>query len=1550
MAEIVPGGAVDTALSLFHPAVQSWFAETFTTPTDAQALAWPSLARGESTLLLAPTGSGKTLAAFLHGLDRLMFAPVPEREKRCRILYVSPLKALAVDVERNLRAPLTGVANVAELRGDAFHTPTVWIRTGDTPARERAKFARHPADIVITTPESLYLLLTSNSREALRSVQTVIIDEIHALVPTKRGAHLALSLERLEALVGRPLQRVGLSATQRPLDEVARFLGGVGTAGVEGPALALGKDESDPLAALNEPRNAKHRPRFRPVTIVDAGKKKRLSLRVEVPVEDMSAIGKVVDIASGPASQGPVRASIWTAIHPRLLELVREHQSTLIFVNSRRISERLAAAINELAGEILVYAHHGSLAPAQRLEIEDRLKSGTIRGLVATSSLELGIDMGALDLVIQIEAPPSVASGLQRVGRAGHQVGATSSGIVFPKYRADLLACAAVTRAMQEGDVEITRYPRNALDVLAQQIVAAVAIDEWNVDALLALVRSSAPYAELPRSIFENVLDMLAGRYESDDFAELRPRVTWDRLSGTLTARQGARQIAVTSGGTIPDRGLYGVYLAGAAGSSAPKGRGTGTARVGELDEEMVFESRPGETFLLGASTWRIEEITHDRVLVSPAPGQPGKMPFWRGDAAGRSVELGRNIGVLVRRLRGLSRGAARTVLVEQHSLDQSAADNLLAFLGDQAEATGVVPDDRNLVVERCRDELGDFRICLLSPFGGRVHAPWAMAAMAKIRQETGKDVEVMWTDDGIVARFPEGADETPPDPALLLPSSEELEALVLRQLGSTALFAAKFREAASRALLLPRRNPQRRAPLWQTRKRAADLLAVAAKQGSFPILLETYRECLRDTFDLPALTEILRAVERGGVTVTTVDSAIPSPFAGTLLFGFVANYIYDGDAPLPERRAQALAIDHAQLRELLGEAELRDLLDPEAITLVEQELQQPIDRARCKTPDLIHDLLLRLGDLSADELANKTAPDVGPLALQELVKARRAVEVAIAGQRRFIAVEHASRYRDAAGCQLPTGLPDALLRPSADPLGDMVLRYARTHGPFTAAEVVARFGVPSSKVEIALRRLLDDAKLLEGAFRPGGHGREWCAPEVLATLRRRSLAKLRREVEPVSTAALVRTLTAWQGVTATARHRGLDGVLDAVEKLQGAPLPASLLETEILPARVQGYVPGDLDALAAAGEVVWAGVGALGARDGRVALYLTDSLPRLWQPPELDESVLSEKETRVLQFLRQAGASFFPSILEGVGSGYPDDVVASLWSLAFRGVVTNDTFRSLRAYTRPAARAQRAAGVAFRSRRATPATADGRWSLIEARVSGRKPLSATERVTALAQQLLSRYGVVTREVTVAEDLRGGFAGVYATLRAMEEAGKIRRGYFVAGVAATQFAWPAALDLLRNRREASLTAEVLTLSAVDPANPYGAILPWPATHATRALSRTVGAHVIIVDGALSAYLARGGRGLWIWLPEDEPDASRVAAEVAASLAKLAQYGGQRGAGVLIEEIDGKAALGHPLAEKLLAAGFVRTHVGFQMRRSLQKTTAATPALEGPAGA
>jgi len=1642
----------------FHPVTAEWFRAVFDAPTAPQRMGWPVIARGESALILAPTGTGKTLAAFLWCLDRLMLHPLPAGHKPgVRILYVSPLKALAVDVERNLRSPLAGMANMARRMGVPFHEPTISVRTGDTPQLDRARFLRHPAEILITTPESLYLLLTSQASETLRTVDTVIVDEIHALVPTKRGAHLALSLERLEALTQRRLQRIGLSATQRPLEEVARFLGGVESpqapktsdAGKYGTGDALKDTGCSPCMnqpdvegalapegmysqgslevapALQDSNPAWSSDaldsaplRYRPVTIVNAAAPKRLKLRIEVPVEDMARLTELEEIPSGPASQAPRRVSIWNAIHPRLLEIIRERNSTILFVNSRQVAERLAGALNELAGEPIARAHHGSLAASQRTIIEEQLKAGQIRALCATSTLELGIDMGAVDLVIQIEAPPSVASGMQRIGRAGHHVDAVSEGILFPKYRADLVACAAVTRAMHEGHIESTRFPRNPLDVLAQQLVAIVAhppgvvnpgrpkklkasmrgrqaaeesdvlnghgfssaaigqlegralapegmllrgesvgeqepqpaavhqdlesespTPEVSVDTLFNLVRHAAPFGALTRAAFEGVLDLLSGRYPSDEFSELRPRLTWDRIRNVVTARDGAARLAILNAGTIPDRGLYGVFLAHSEGKSV---------RVGELDEEMVFESHPGETFILGASTWRIVEITHDRVLVTPAPGEPGKMPFWKGDGPGRPLEFGRRIGALVRELRALPKPAALTRLVAEHDLDPGAAENLLQFLGDQEAATGAVPDDRTVVIERCRDELGDWRVCVLTPFGSRIHIPWAMAVSARIRAAGGPEVETLWGDDGFVLRFPD-TDE-PPDPDWFLVESAEAMQLVLRQLGSTALFAGRFREAAGRALLLPRRRADARTPLWQLRKRSYDLLSVASRYPSFPLLLEAYRECLRDVFDMPALLETLRAIEQRQLRVHVVDTRKPSPFAASLLFSYVANFLYDGDAPLAERRAQALTIDQDQLRELLGEADLRELLDANAIAEVEEAAQCLAENYRARSADGIHDLCLRLGDLSREELARRVvSPDL-LTHVDRLIRSRRLLELRIAGERRLIAAEDAARYRDGLGIPLPPGLAVALLEPVAHPVLELVRRYARTHGPFTLREAADRFALDMAAVENALRQLAHEGRVLEGGFRPGGLNREWCDAEILRQIRRKSLAKLRREVEPVEQHTLARFLTHWQGLLTPRRGPSLDALLDAVESLQGAPLPASLLETSILPARIADYSSAGLDTLIAAGEVAWAGVEPIGERDGRIALFLADKLPLLAQSRPLAEP-LTEREEKLLAVLESTGASFFDPLHQALGGGYPGETIEALWSLVWRGLITNDSLHALRAYiAKPdSARTPRRlqTGAVFRSRRTTPPTAQGRWSLLALRAVGKEregTPTTTEASHALALQLLNRYGVLLRESVAAENVPGGFSAVYDVLKALEESGRIRRGYFVAGLGATQFALPAAVDLLRQLRNAppAEKPEFVQLAATDPANPYGSVLRWPdlpvaeedAESAPRLLTRAAYAEVILRNGQLVAWLRRGNPNLLVFLPAEEPERSQTASGLAHFMCARGQQSLHANAhmGILITTINGQPVAAHPMARFLMDAGFHPGPLGMHLRR------------------
>ena len=1462
-------------LASFTPGVRDWFERSFERPTPAQAQAWPAIARGENVLVSAPTGSGKTLAAFLWGLDRLVADPAEPR--RTRLVYVSPLKALSYDVEKNLRAPLKGIG------GDI----SVAIRTGDTPQKERQAMLRTPPDVLITTPESLYLMLTSRAREFLVDSEWVIVDEIHAVARTKRGAHLALTLERLEHLAGRSLQRIGLSATQRPLEEVGRFLAGPG----------------------------------RECTLVDAGLRKPLDLKICVPVEDMrepdahdvtdpaaggmgtaAGGGDLVGDGMGEGAPAATARSIWPAIYPELLRLVREHRSTIIFVNNRRGAERLAVRLNELAAEedgdrpaAIARAHHGSLAREERLVVEDLLKSGELPCLVATSSLELGIDMGAVDLVIQVESPKSVTAGLQRIGRAGHGVGEVSIGRIFPKFRADLLECTVVARRMRDGDIEPTVVPRNALDVLAQQVVAMVATgDEWKVPELHDTVRRAYPYSELSRELLDSVLDMLDGRYPSEEFRELRPRIVWDRVEDTIRARRGALQLAVTNAGTIPDRGLYGVHL--------PDGR-----RVGELDEEMVYEARPGQTFLLGASTWRIEEITRDRVIVVPAPGAPGAVPFWRGDGVGRPKELGAAIGAFSRE--SVERAPAE--LAGEYDLDERAARNLLTFLREQRDATRVVPSDRTLVIERFRDEIGDWRLCVLSPFGGRVHAAWALALSARIRDEFGLESDAIWSDDGIIVHLPD-ADE-PPSAELVLVEPDAAEELVVRELSSSALFGARFRENAARALLLPRARPGKRTPLWQQRLKAQSLLEVAKRYGQFPIVLETYRECLRDVLDLPGLEELLRGLHTRELSLVEVETQRASPFASSLLFDYVATYMYEGDTPNAERRAAALSLDRDLLRELLGQEELRELIDPGALAEVEADLQRLSDRTRAANADGLHDVLRALGDLTADEAQSRCLEAVSAKRmLADLERERRAVRMRIGGEERWIASEDAGLYRDALGAVPPGGLPAAFLEEIEEPLQRLARRHARTHGPFTTAEASSRYSVDLGPV---LRELERAGQLVLGELRPGGSGREWCDPDVLRRLRRASLATLRKEVEPAEQRALARFLPAWQGVDAApAGGAGVDRLRELLVPLQGVALAPEVWERDVLPRRAGAYSPAWLDQLCASGELVWVGAGALGRNSGRAALYFREDARWLGPPPFKGERPDGPLHAAIRDRLER-GAAFWADLLVDLESSEPLELQEALWDLAWAGEVTNDAFAPLRAPRLTVAKRQRDAGRRFaRRRRPGAPQVQGRWSLTA-------PLFADApahgpRMRAVAEVLLERYGIVTRETVLAEGVPGGFAGLYGELANLETLGTARRGYFVEGLGGAQFALPAAIERLRTMRSDE-PAGALVVAATDPANPFGATLPWPKREqdAGRRPARVAGAFVVTLDAEPVLYVERGGKAL---LPLREPDDTWLR-EALEALADAVRRGRVPRLG--LERFDGEPVVGSAVGALLIELGF-----------------------------
>lgn len=1508
---------MDAVLDRFSAPTREWFDGAFPAPTAAQLGAWDSIASGSHTLVVAPTGSGKTLSAFLWALDRLATAVEAGEKRTTKVLYISPLKALGVDVERNLRAPLVGITQTAKRLG--FEPPEirVGVRSGDTPTGERRKMIKTPPDILITTPESLFLMLTSSARETLTGVETVIVDEVHAVAGTKRGAHLALSLERLDMLRDKPVQRIGLSATVRPHEEVGRFLAGSA-----------------------------------PIRIVAPPAAKTFDLTVRVPVEDMTELG-IAEPDPESMSPTPQAGSIWPHVEEQIVDLILDHRSSIVFANSRRLAEKLTARLNEIYAErlggavekqgrppaqlgaptevnygadpLLARAHHGSVSKDQRAIIEDDLKSGRLRCVVATSSLELGIDMGAVDLVVQVEAPPSVASGLQRVGRAGHQVGEISRGVLFPKHRTDLIHCAVTVERMTNGKIEALEIPANPLDILAQQTVAATALEPLDVEQWYDVVRRSGSFATLPRSAYESTLDLLAGRYPSDEFAELRPRLVWDRDGGTLTGRPGSQRLAVTSGGAIPDRGLFAVYMVGERQS-----------RVGELDEEMVYESRVGDVFALGATSWRIEEITYDRVLVSPAYGLPGRLPFWHGDGLGRPAELGEALGGFLRELSSSTPDEVAARLVAA-GLDTNATTNLAALIEDQQQATGRVPTDRTLVVERFRDELGDWRLVLHSPYGLRVHAPWALAIGARLRERFGVDAAPTASDDGIIVRLPD-TDDTPPGAELFAFERDEIEDIVTDEVGGSALFASRFRECAARALLLPRRTPGKRAPLWQQRQRSAQLLDVARKFPTFPILLETVRECLQDVYDLPALRDLFGRIARRQIRMVEVETATPSPFASSLLFDYVGAFMYEGDSPLAERRAAALSLDSTLLAELLGRVELRELLDADVIAKAERELQRLAPERHARDMEGMADLLRLLGPVTTEEAAERSTADPVPW-LDELVAHRRALRVSFAGRQWWTAVEDAARLRDGLGVPLPIGTPAAFIEPVDDPLGDLLGRYARTHGPFTVSEAAERFGIGSAVARDVLARLANEKRVVEGEFRPGASGSEWCDAEVLRRLRRRSLAAAREEVEPVSTATLGRFLPGWQHVGGSLR--GLDGVVTVVEQLAGVPVPASALESLILASRVRDYSPAMLDELTATGEVLWSGAGQISGKDGWVSLHLADSSPlTLATPAEID---LTNLHRSILDTLAGGGAYFFRQLSDTVQSTDDTALAAALWDLVWAGYIGNDTLAPLRALLSdtsratpshrtprraPRAHAYRRLGRPTMPTRSGPPTAGGRWSLLP-----EPEPDPTLRAHATADLLLERYGVVTRGSVVAEEVPGGFASMYKVLTGFEDGGRCRRGYFVDTLGGAQFSTPDVVDRLRTHSDSiegrHTTAPAVTLAASDPANPYGAALPWPQSMAgddapKHRPGRKAGGLVSLVDGELVLFVERGGRTVLTFT--DDIGVLRTAAE---SLAATVKRGGIDK--VVVEKVDGATIHGNDFAPLLTEVGFSATPRGFRLR-------------------
>ena len=1513
-----------SALDRFSPATRTWFDEAFSAPTLAQSGAWDAIGRGSHALVVAPTGSGKTLAAFLSSLDAL-HAKAADDEPGTRVLYISPLKALGVDVERNLRAPLVGIARVADRLGIEPPHVSVGVRSGDTPASDRRTLQKSPPDILITTPESLFLMLTSAARDTLRTVETVIVDEIHAVAGTKRGAHLAVSLERLDELLEKPAQRIGLSATVRPPEEVARFL----------------------CASA-------------PVEIVAPASEKRFDLRVVVPVDDMADLPPAPEREGATSSATPQTGSIWPHVEEAIVDRVLENRSSIVFANSRRLAERLTARLNEIYAErtrrtprrrmpplqqpswaqagqmqgaepLLARAHHGSVSKEQRAEIEDDLKSGRLRCVVATSSLELGIDMGAVDLVVQVESPPSVASGLQRVGRAGHQVGEVSRGVIFPKHRADLVHAAVTAERMLAGAIETLHIPANPLDILAQQTVAAVALDQSSVDDWFDTVRRSAPFSALPRSAYEATLDLLAGRYPSDQFAELRPRIVWDREAGH--AHRASRRPA-------PRRHERRHHPRPRHVRRLPRRRRRAhRPRVGELDEEMVYESRVGDVFALGATSWRIQEITHDRVNVTPGVRPAGAAAVLEGRRA-RPTRRARSGArrVHARRLarRRMPTPASR---IRAGGLDDRAATQPHRLphrpaRRRRARCRPTAPSSSSA----SRDELGDWRVILHSPYGMHVHAPWALAVGARVRERHGIDGASIASDDGIIVRIPDTEVE-PPGAELFVFEADELEQLVTDEVGGSALFASRFRECAARALLLPHYRPGTRSPLWQQRQKSAQLLDVARTFPTFPIILETLRECLQDVYDLPSLL-VARARDRLARHPSgRDDDRFPEP-------------VREHPAVRLRRRLHVRG-RHPARRATGGGA--RHRLDPArpncsagsncASCSTRRSSTTPSASSSGSPPiagrkglEGIADLLRGLGALSVEEISARvtaeTLPDVAEH-VDELLRAKRIIRTAVAGADRLAAIEDVGRLRDALGVPIQVGVPEAFLEAVADPLGDLISRYARTHGPFATEEVAERLGIGIAVARSALRRLVEARRLVEGEFRPNGTSAEWCDAEVLRRLRRRSLAALRHEIEPVEQRALARFLPVWQHVGG--RLRGLDGVASVIEQLEGARLPASAWESLVLPARVSDYSPAMLDELMATGEVVWCGSGALAGDDGWISLHLADTAA-LTLPISL-EAETTPLQREVLASLGSGGAFFFRQLSDAVGSEDDSALVDALWDLAWSGLVTNDTFAPVRALVaggHSAHKPQRAAPRARMHRgralprakmpsRGGPPTVAGRWSILPLPDS-----SATRRAHALGETLLERYGVVTRGAAVAEGVIGGFALVYRTLREFEESGRSRRGYFVDKLGAAQFAAPGAVDRLRSHvdRDDGSTPPApvaFTLAATDPANPFGAALAWPALPegTTHRPARKAGALVVLVDGTIALYVERGGKTM-LAFTDDEA----VLAAAAASLAAAVSRGGMRK--LAVETVNGLFVLGAPAGLALRGAGFSETPRGLRL--------------------
>jgi ATP-dependent Lhr-like helicase len=1512
------------ALSDFHPIVRTWFTETLGQPSAPQRAGWPAIAAGSDTLILAPTGTGKTLAAFLWELNALITDGLDKPlANAVHLLYVSPLKALNNDVQRNLELPLAQLKERFEKAGQKFPEIRVAVRTGDTTASARARMLRKTPHILITTPESLHILLTSvRGRTIFSSLRAVIVDEIHAVAGTKRGAHLALTLERLSRVAPDAPQRIGLSATQRPLDEIARFLGGC-----DGPE------------------------RYRPVSIVDCGLVKRMETKVVSPVDDLSHVD----------------GTIWTSVVPLVLDQIRTARTTLVFVNNRAQSEKIAARVNALAGEKVALPYHGSLSRERRFLLEERLKAGELRALVTTSSLELGIDVGSVDLVLQLQSPKRVASALQRVGRAGHTLTATSRGVFVPTFRDDALEQLAIVSAMSEGDVEPTRVVQNALDVLAQLIVACVAADtpEWTATELFDFVRTAYPYHTLSRAAFDETLAMLAGKYPSDVASELDARLSWDRATDTLAPARSSRMVATISGGTIPDRGLYTVNLAD-------------KTRLGELDEEFVHESRVGDAFQLGSSTWRIRAIEHDRVIVVPAPGAPARMPFWHGEFMARSSHLTNRVGQLRRELDDARTLADLAVIQARYHADESTTRSLVEYVQSQRAITRIVPDEKHLVLEHFRDEVGSVRMVLHAPFGGRVNAPWGMALGRRMRERLGVDVQVQTTDDGLMLRLPDLGGAPPIDVFRTL-GTEEAERLVLEEVGQSSLFGARFRMNAARALLLPRGNPRRRMPLWLQRLKAADLLQAVNEFPSFPILVETYRDVLQDAFDMAALRDVLGGIASGTITIHDAPTEIPSPFAQSLQFGFVIDHMYGKDAPRAEQRAALLSLDRALLDELMG----GEGADDATIAVLHELLARRRGTApgrQARDADELALLVDRAGDLTRAELETRVAPSVEwrrgePIAA--LLAGRRLVAVTLPTARgpeeRFILIDAYPRYRAAFGADalatlragaeleqmsaadvIPEALRDAVLTERAA-RREVLSRFVALAGPVSVNDVRRRYDFDERWIVRRLEEWERAGVLVRGVFGGDRETARWCSRRLLEQARRRELAQARKQIEAVPLETFARFEQRWQHLTSDSRLSGTDGTAVVVAQLYGVARPGEGWERDYLPARIEDYDASSLARLAASGALVWAAeprVDEVGVAPshamGRIRFFERGT-GRLWLRETIADSLLGDNARAVRDVLRAQGASFTADLAAATGLA-PQTTRDALRELVAAGLVTNDTVEALRDVLRwrprfPIKRPNEpdptrwlpagftpSAGRPIVQRRINPrriarwrrperedvSSWGGRWSLVHTLGTLGAERDEQELAARIARQWLARYGIVSRDWWRRERPAVGWREIYHELKRLEFRGEVQRGYFVAGLAGAQFALPEAVELLR-APVAGAADDVVVMSTSDPANVYA--LPLAPGAEADPLARPRGAGALLVTRAGRIILTAEGRGTKLRVREGaSSDDVREAARALAIRLSQRQGSGRR-RDVVVETIDGERAAGSRHATALRDAGF-----------------------------